>query len=104
MPQAIDASPPSREQCVRHFDALDLQVNEPEPALICRHACCRFVLRPSVNAVVGHLTKKHNVKKPNAGRIATMLLPLGLVGPDELALRPDGEPPIAHLAVRRGAR
>jgi len=93
----------SRELSIQHFDTLGLHINEPEPALICRNPSCKFVLRPSIHSIVGHLTKKHNVKKSNIGQLAALLHPLGLLGPSELALRPDGSPPHPHLAVRRGA-
>jgi hypothetical protein len=92
----------SRELCVQHFGLLDLHVNEPEPALICCHPSCKFVLQPSVRAVTAHLTTKHNVKKPAVGRLEALLRSLGLLSPDELALRPDRSPPHPHLAVRRG--
>ncbi|OLN81182.1 hypothetical protein CCHL11_10361 [Colletotrichum chlorophyti] len=84
----------------QRLESLQLHLNEPEPVLICRPY--GYALKPFGERVSRHLAEKHAVPKPQRRGLSAFVKSLGLVDPNDVALRPDGLPPHEVLIVARG--
>ena len=72
------------------FSKLGLILNSPEPALICRHHECRYVLQPAIKRVHSHLWEKHGITKDERRGLTACLRSLQLADPRQLLPRKDG--------------
>jgi hypothetical protein len=82
------------------LEQLNLHVNEPEPAIICR--ACQFGLHGTVKSITDHVVEKHNHSPHVTKQLRELLKPYTILSPTQLALRPDHSPPHPHLAIHLG--
>jgi hypothetical protein len=85
----------------RSLEELGLYLNEPEPAVICRH--CRYALQPAVRAVSSHLQEKHGIPAKARRALPAILRAISLPDPNSLPCRPDWSAPHPFLVLQPGA-
>ena len=84
------------------FSKLGLVLNSPEPALICRHQECRYVLQPAIKRMHSHLWEKHGITKDERRGLTACLRSLQLADLRQLPPRKDGSEIHTDLTRQRG--